>query len=398
MKLQELPFRKAVEDLGGKIFSVGGAVRDKFLNITSKDLDILVTGIPFTELELLLSKFGQVNAVGESFGILKFKVDGETEDIDVAIPRTEVPTGEGGHKGFEVVSSHDLPIEKDLERRDFTINAIAEDIDGNIIDPFNGKEDIFSKLIRVVNPDAFSDDPLRMLRAVQFAARLGFTIEDGTREMIKENAHRIKEIPAERILIEFDKIVNKGNAGIGAFLLHDLGLSEHIFGTEVTFIGNVLWDNVQTMGEFIWLLSRDVVDNPADFFKNELKGDLVSFNEIKALDLVSTFDIGDDVVKNRLIANKIHQISPQILKSGLLPNELVRDARGLLDGNFPKTVNELDINGHDLMEIGLVGKEISDAQKILLEKVYSNELKNNKVDLLAFLMNTQNQENGENII
>src|SRR5690606_8675300 len=145
----------------------------------------------------------------------KFKPHGSVEDIDIAIPRTERATGEGGHKGFEVSSDHNLPIEKDLERRDFTINAIAKDINGNVIDPFGGQRDLKEKIIRVVNPQAFSDDPLRMLRAVQFAARFGFPIEPKTEQLIKANAHRIREIAAERILIELEKIVKKGDVLYG---------------------------------------------------------------------------------------------------------------------------------------------------------------------------------------
>ena len=207
MSLQDLPFKQEVEQLGGKIYSVGGAVRDEFLGKESKDLDLLITGIPMEELEQILSKYGRVDAVGKSFGILKFKPEGATEQIDIAIPRTEKPSGEGGHKGFEVTSDHTLPIEKELKRRDFTINAIAKDTEGNIVDPYGGQEDLKNKIIRVVNPEAFSDDPLRMLRAVQFASRFGFTIEPETMKLIQDNASRIKEIPPERILTEFDKIV-----------------------------------------------------------------------------------------------------------------------------------------------------------------------------------------------
>ena len=218
LSLQKLPFKQEIQDLGGKIFSVGGAVRDEFLGKESKDLDILITGVPFEQLEQVLAKYGRVDAVGKSFGILKFKPKGATEDIDIAIPRSETATGQGGHKAFDVKSDPYLPIEKDLYRRDFTINAIAKDIDGNIIDPFNGREDLHDKVIKVVNPEAFADDPLRMLRAVQFASRFGFEIEPFTMKMIKENASKIKEIPPERVLTELDKIVKKGNALISLYV------------------------------------------------------------------------------------------------------------------------------------------------------------------------------------
>jgi tRNA nucleotidyltransferase (CCA-adding enzyme) len=390
MNLNDLPFKKEIEELGGKIHSVGGTVRDEFLGKPSKDLDILIAGIPMDKLEQILSKYGRVDAVGKSFGVLKFKPKGATEDIDIAIPRTEKPTGEGGHKGFEVSSSHDLPIEKDLERRDFTINAIARDSEGNIIDPYGGQEDLKNKIIRVVNPEAFSDDPLRMLRAVQFASRFGFDIEPETRQMIKDNTARIKEIPPERILTEFNKIVKKGNAFTGAHLLKDLGLRSQIFGNEGALLMNGDWDNVQTMGEFIWLLSHNIVENPAEYFKNNLKGDIDSYKEIKAIDNAYQNET-DNEMKNRIVAHNVYSISPKTLNSKILPDSIKKSAQELLKGKYPKTVNELAVNGNDLMEKGLQGKAVGDMQKSLLINVYADKIRNSKEELLS-LVNQKDKE------
>lgn len=204
--MNTLPFKAEIEQAGGKIYSVGGAVRDGILNKPSKDLDLLITGLPLDKIEQILTKYGRTDNVGKSFGIIKFNHP-KLGELDIAIPRTERANGQGGYQGFDVVADHELPIEKDLERRDFTINAMAKDSDGNMIDPYNGQQDLKDKMIRMVNPQAFKDDPLRMIRAVQFAARFGFGIEPQTMEAIKENAARIKEISPERILIEFDKII-----------------------------------------------------------------------------------------------------------------------------------------------------------------------------------------------
>lgn len=386
ISLQELPFKQEVQQLGGKIYSVGGAVRDEFLGKESKDLDILITGIPMDRLEEILSKYGRVDAVGKSFGILKFKPKGATEDIDIAIPRTEKPTGEGGHKGFEVSSSHGLPIEKDLERRDFTINAIAKDIDGNIVDPYGGQKDLQDKIIRVVNPEAFSDDPLRMLRAVQFASRFGFEIEPKTMKMIQDNASRIKEIPPERILTEFDKIVKKGNKLTGAFLLKQTGLLKNIFGKDAGILmGQNVWENVKTMGEFIYLLSHNLVNNLAEFYKNNLKGDIDTYKEIRALQLA--FESGDatNPIEARSIAHNMYVISPQSIQSGIIPKTIKTAAQELLSGKFPKTIGELAVNGNDLMSLGLQGKEIGDALKMMLLKIYSGALLNKKEKLIALI-------------
>ncbi len=165
VSVNTLPFKSDIETAGGKIYSVGGAVRDTMLNKESKDLDLLITGLPLEDIETILSKYGRVDNVGKSFGVIKFN-NPETGELDIAIPRTEKANGEGGYKGFEVTSDHTLPIEADLSRRDYTLNAIAKDSNGQIIDPYNGTEDIKNKIIRMVNPQAFAEDPLRLLRGM----------------------------------------------------------------------------------------------------------------------------------------------------------------------------------------------------------------------------------------
>ena len=395
MSLKDLPFKKEIEKLGGKIFSVGGAVRDEFLGKESKDLDILITGIPMDKLENILSRYGRVDAVGKSFGILKFKPEGSSEDIDVAIPRTEKSSGDGGHKGFEISSDHQLPIEQDLMRRDFTINAIAKDINGNIIDPYNGRTDLKNKVIRAVNPQAFSDDPLRMLRAIGFASRFNFTIEPLTMDMIQENANRIKEIPPERILTELDKIVKKGNILTGVKLLHNSGLFKEIFGENRGINVAFPWKNIKTMGEFIYSLSVGTVENPAEFFKNNLKGDIDNYKEIKVIELAyQSNDLSP--IAARSIAHNMYLISPKSLESKIIPTAIQKAGEELLSGKYPKTVGELAVNGNDLMSLGLKGKEIGEAQKNMLLKIYSDKIKNDKEDLTSIAQNKTNlSENNE---
>ena len=391
MSLQDLPFKEEVEQLGGKIYSVGGAVRDEFLGKESKDLDILVTGIPMDELAALMSKYGKVDAVGKQFGVLKFKPQGASEEIDVAIPRTEKATGDGGHKGFDVSSDHELPIEKDLERRDFTINAIAKDVDGNLIDPFGGQEDLKNKIIRIVNPEAFSDDPLRMLRAVQFAARFGFKIDDETREMIKKNASRIKEIPAERILIEFDKIVQKGDSFEGAYLLKDLGLTPQIFNGDGGLYMGKEWNIVKTMGEFLWLTAHHLVQDIAEYCKSKLKCDIDTYKELKAFQQAFQADDNIDNVTARTLAHNIYKISPNTLNSEILPEAIKRAAQELLTGKYPKDFGELAVDGNVLMSMGLQGKGIGDMLKSLLIKVYGDNVRNDREELLSLVREKNNE-------
>lgn len=394
MSLQDLPFKEEIEKLGGNIYSVGGAVRDEFLGKQSKDLDILISGIPMDELEQLLSKYGGVNNVGKSFGVLKFVPKGSTEEIDVAIPRTDMAGVGGGHKDILTTSNHELPIEKDLERRDFTINAIAKDVNGEIIDPYGGQDDLKNKIIRAVNPEAFSDDPLRMLRAVQFASRFGFEIEPKTMQMIIDSAASIKKIASERILIELDKIVTKGNSLIGVQLLSSTGLFKQIFGNEIkpSQLGRRDFSGVRTMGELLFLMMDGVVQNPAEFYLSRFSTEDAkrdkTYKELQALDLAFNSDLFDQQmipVKARSIAHNMFKIAPQTLESQIIPEQIENAAQELLQGKYPKTVNELAVNGNDLMQKGLQGKAVGDMQKSMLIQVYADKVRNNKEELLSLL-------------
>ena len=398
MSLNDLPFKADVEAMGGSIHAVGGSVRDSFLGKDSKDLDVLITGVPLDDLERIVSKYGRVDSVGKSFGVLKFMPNGVDldEPIDIAIPRTEKMTAGGGHKDFDVTSDHTLPIERDLERRDITINAIAKDANGNIIDPYGGQEDLKNKIIRAVNPQAFSDDPLRMLRCVGFASRFGFTIEPTTMKMIQDTADRISGIATERLLIEFDKIIKKGNIRLGVQLLKDTGLFKHIFGFDIqqSTIDRSPFEEVRTMGEFLYLLIR-LSPNPAEFYlgkfaTEDAKRDKI-YKEIKALD-IGLSNQNDNPIALRSIAHNMYTIAPESLGSEILPEALEIAAQELLSGKYPKTVGELAVNGNDLLAAGLKGKEIGDAQRKMLLKIYSDKLPNDKDSLLALLGNNDLDE------
>jgi tRNA nucleotidyltransferase (CCA-adding enzyme) len=215
-----------------EVFAIGGVVRDLILNKQNKDIDLVVRKAPIDELIKHLEKFGKVDIVGKSFGVIKF-IDKDGLDYDIALPRTEKMNSNGGHQGFDIQSDENLSIESDIYRRDVKFNAMAINLNtGKFIDPLNGLDDIKNKQISAANPDVFSDDPLRLLRMVQFSARFGFTIEPKTMQMIKTNAQRIKEIPPERILGEFEKIITKGDPINGIKVLVVSGLYEGIFGVR----------------------------------------------------------------------------------------------------------------------------------------------------------------------
>ena len=183
-----------------KIYLVGGAVRDKLLGKPSKDNDWVVVGSTPQEMETQNFK-----AVGKDFPVF---LHPETKE-EYALARTERKTGDG-YKGFTFHTSMDVTLEEDLARRDLTINAIAEDETGTLIDPFNGRHDLENKILRHVSP-AFIEDPLRVLRVARFAARFGFRIAPETLAMMQEIAKsgELESLVAERVWSELERAMGE---------------------------------------------------------------------------------------------------------------------------------------------------------------------------------------------
>jgi tRNA nucleotidyltransferase (CCA-adding enzyme) len=209
MKKLKAEFRDTglfVRLFGRDVYAVGGYVRDLVMGIVSEDVDILITRHTLQEIIKKISAQGKVDLVGKSFGIVKFTVQGKT--YDVALPRKDIAKGEGakGHKDFLISADPDLPIEKDLERRDFRCNSLALRLaDGALIDPFEGLKDIKARLIRVTNPQAFPEDPLRVLRVARFASVLGFSVDPAIYEISREID--LSGLSVERITEELFKIL-----------------------------------------------------------------------------------------------------------------------------------------------------------------------------------------------
>lgn len=233
----KMSFVDQIYGAGGKVYEVGGTVRDSLLGQPEKDLDLLVTGLAFERLKSLLKSEGQLLEVGKSFGVLKFKARGEEKAYDIALPRTEKSTG-SGHRDFEVQFDEKLPVETDLQRRDFTINAMARELkSGEILDPFGGREDLKKGILRQVFSQAFVEDPLRLMRAVQFAARFKLEIESETLASMKAHAALIDTVSPERIIEEIGKLFRAEQPSQGFYLMRDTGLLEQVFPELVKTIG-----------------------------------------------------------------------------------------------------------------------------------------------------------------
>jgi len=215
--------------LGRSVYAVGGFVRDLVMGMPSTEVDILVTGFPLDEIIRRIGPHGKVDLVGRSFGIIKFTIRKKTYDI--ALPRTDTPSAQPArhHRDFLITADPALPVEKDLERRDFRCNSMALRLaDGALIDPFGGREDIKARLIRLTNPRAFPEDPLRVLRVARFSSVLGFSVDPEIYEIAKEID--LSGLSVERINEEMFKILLLSERpSVGLEGLFKLGVLKQLF-------------------------------------------------------------------------------------------------------------------------------------------------------------------------
>ncbi len=180
----------------------GGCVRDWLLGLSPKDFDIEVQGATFDELHAVLAPFGATDVVGRSFGVIKLRLN--THEYDFSLPRRESKTG-NGHRGFAVTPDPLLSDADAAARRDFTINSITYDpFTGELFDPHGGQRDLRDRVLRHTSP-AFVEDPLRVLRAFQFAARFDLTLAPETAALCRSIVNTYSELPAERVWGEWDK-------------------------------------------------------------------------------------------------------------------------------------------------------------------------------------------------
>ena len=193
-----------ISAIGGRLYLVGGAVRDLLMGKEPHDFDYCVTGIEVGDFQKLLPG---TKMHGKAFPVLDFR------RREFAFARKEVKTGIG-HKGFEMISNKDISIENDLLRRDITINSIAMDVlTEEIVDPYNGKQDIERQIIRATS-EAFVEDPLRTYRVARFASQLDFRIEPNTFELMRRTKAELDTLSSERIYTELDKALQSSKPSV----------------------------------------------------------------------------------------------------------------------------------------------------------------------------------------
>ena len=209
---------QAVRAAGGRAFLVGGCVRDRLLGRAPKDADLEVYGLDAARLEELCRGVGRVHLVGQRFAVLH--VAAEDGELEVSLPRRESKTGPG-HKGFAVSADPHMEPKEAARRRDFTVNAMLLDpLDGELLDPWDGRADLERGLLRHVSP-AFSEDPLRVLRVARFVARYRWRIDPATAALCR--TLDLTELPRERIEGEFRVLLDGDSPGAGLLALETVG-------------------------------------------------------------------------------------------------------------------------------------------------------------------------------
>ena len=249
---QAVAIAAAVREAGGRALIVGGWVRDTLLGLPeSSNVDLEVFGLPGDRLRALLEPFGRVEAVGESFQVYKIG------DVDVSLPRRDSKAGRG-HRGFVVSGDPDMSIAEAARRRDFTVNAISWDpLTGDYFDPFDGRGDLERRLLRVVDPQTFGDDSLRVLRGVQFAARFALTLEESTAALCRRMP--LDDLPAERVWSEFEKLLFSPKPSIGFTVALDLGVVAKLFPELQALAGCPQEPEWHPEGD-VWVHTLQVID------------------------------------------------------------------------------------------------------------------------------------------
>ncbi|WP_418185038.1 CCA tRNA nucleotidyltransferase [Aliarcobacter vitoriensis] len=350
-----------LQKIGSKPILVGGCVRDSFLNKKIKDYDIEIFDLNDIEIiQKTLEKYVSVKLVGKSFGVLTCKID--EFDFDFSLPRIEKKIGKY-HQDFEVLTNANLSFKEASKRRDFTINAIGYDyLENEFLDPYNGIEDLKNKKIKHIDDNTFVEDSLRVYRAVQFASRFEFEIDENTKklcEKIVKNGE-LEFLPKERIFEELKKLFLKSNKpSIGLKLLKDLQIFDFTnISKNIDNLALILkekeFDEFRKLYLFYSCLTKDFDDKTLIDFLNSLTSDKKFKKEILALQNIVLTDNEKDIKKLSLRI----KVEDLIVLNKVFENDTVQDAENIAKNlNILNTPLKALVIGKDLINLGFKPSE-----------------------------------------
>lgn len=413
----------------GKGYIVGGAIRDILLGLKPKDVDF-ATNLPYETLKTLFSEYTP-KETGKSFGVLRIRIN----DIDYEIAKFR----EDIYGKEEKVTFVD-EIKNDLVRRDFSINAMAYNETEGIIDLYNGQKDIENKVINFVRnaEERIIEDPLRTLRAFRFMSKLNFSLSKNTIEAIKNQKSLLKNIPEERITIEFSKLLLGENIKNTLTLMKDTGVLELIipeFKATYDFNQCNPHHNLDLFNHIINVVSRVPADlelrysallhdiakpivqtfdekGIAHYKTHEIVGADMARDILTRMKLpVKLIDTVVEIIKKHMILykdvtdkkfNKLlsemgynnlwrlieHSIADNSSKNNEVvstENDFHERLKRAVEKQMQVTVSDLAVNGKDLIKLGFNGKEIGEIKKELLDKYLSEEIQNKKEEMLNYV-------------
>ena len=422
----------------GKGYIVGGAIRDILLGLKPKDVDF-ATNISYETLKTLFSEYTP-KETGKSFGVLRIRID--NTDYEIAKFRKDNYEEKDGLKIIpeEKKVSFVDDIRNDLARRDFTINAIAYNQKAGIIDLYNGQKDIENRIINFVgkSEERIIEDPLRVLRAFRFMSRLKFSLSENTVEAIKKQKELLKNISEERITMEFSKLLLGENIKNTLTLMKDMGVLELIipefkvtydfnqcnphhnldlFDHIINVVSKVPADLELRYSALLHDIAKPVVQTfdekgIAHYKTHEIVGADMARDILTRMKLpAKLIDTVVEIIKKHMVLykdvtdkkfNKLlsemgydnlwrlieHSIADNSSKNNEVvstENDLHERLKRAVEKQMQIKVNDLAVNGRNLIELGFNGKEIGEIKKELLDKYLSEEIKNEKEEMLEYV-------------
>ena len=413
----------------GKGYIVGGAIRDILLGLKPKDVDF-ATNLSYETLKTLFSEYTP-KETGKSFGVLRIRVN--NVDYEIAKFREDIYGKE------EKVSFVD-DIKNDLARRDFAINAMAyNEIDG-IIDLYGGQKDIENKIINFVGnaEERIIEDPLRVLRAFRFMSRLNFSLSENTIEAIKKQKSLLNGIPKERITMEFSKLLLGDNIRNTLILMKDTEVLELIipefkatydfnqcnphhnldlFNHIINVVSKVSADLELRYTALLHDIAKPIVQTfdekgIAHYKTHEIVGADMARDILTRMKLpVKLIDSVVEIIKKHMVLykdvtdKKFNKLLSEMGYNNLwrliehcnadnssknnevvsTENDLHERLKRAVEKQMQVTVNDLAVNGKDLIELGFTGKEVGEIKKELLDKYLSEEIQNNKEEMMEYV-------------
>ena len=413
----------------GKGYIVGGAIRDILLGLKPKDVDF-ATNLPYGILKTLFSEYTP-KETGKSFGVLRIRIN--NIDYEIAKFREDIY---GKEKKVSFVDD----IKNDLARRDFTINAMAYNQKEGIIDLYNGQKDIENRIINFIGnaEERIIEDPLRVLRAFRFMSRLNFSLSENTIEAIKNQKFLLKNIPEERITMEFSKLLLGKNIRNTLILMKDTGLLELIipefkatydfnqcnphhnldlFNHIINVVSKVPADLELRYSALLHDIAKPIVQTfdekgIAHYKTHEIVGADMARDILARMKLpVKLIDTVVEIIKKHMVLYKDvtdkkfnellsemgydnlwrlieHSIADNSSKNNEVvstENDLHERLKRAVEKQMQVTVNDLAVNGKDLIELGFTGKEVGEIKKELLDKYLSEEIQNNKEEMMEYV-------------